>query len=212
MLSRNNLQSDYQQKGGICLLASYSFILEYAGVFHSSNRITSAYYVFEEYLLFHNTLDKIQCISANDIEKDKIREEGRIGDAINVYCQSNGNIAGYQQIARFHDYLKKKRLIQNIEIIDIQPPTGADRSKPISNAYDFLEKYLQNDANGSTYAVLILYQSTSNRKFHTVFLGYDGDFFIRDSNDSQVSGNTASFGFTFDRNSIIYEYMVFKIN
>ena len=60
------------------------------------------------------------------------------------------------------------------------------------------------------WGALILY--LAGKGAHTVFLGYDGDFFMRDSNYSRETGNKASFDFTFNANSPITEYMLCKIH
>ena len=69
MVSRKILKSDYKQRGGTCLLASYAFLLEYAGVFRSSRFVRSVYDVLAEYLRFHNTLEPIKCLSAEQINR-----------------------------------------------------------------------------------------------------------------------------------------------
>ena len=210
MVLRTNLKTDYQQQGGVCLLASYAFLLEYAGVFSMPGPISSVYDVLAEYMLFHNTLEPIRCFNAQEIEAEKFYRESHICGLINTYCKTHEDIAGYQQIAAFHDFLVNNAMIPSIEIVDIRPPKGEDRSTPITKAYDALNGYLKKDGKDSVYAALILYLAPGGA--HTVFLGFDGDFFIRDSNFTHETGKKASFEFSFNEQSKITEYMIFKIN
>ena len=210
MVSRRILQSDYKQQGGTCLLASYAFLLEYAEVFQSNRLIRSVYDVFVEYLKFHNTLEPINCLSTEQIRSLGADAERMIGKAINSYCFLNDHIAGYQQIKNYHVWLTNKKIISNIEIITIMPPVGESRSKPIKDAYQTIKDTLTKENDQEYYGALILY--LAGKGAHTVFLGYDGDFFIRDSNYSHETSNHASFDFTFSLQSPITEYMLFKIN
>lgn len=211
MVSRENLKSDYQQQGGVCLLASYAFLLEYAGVFSMPVPMSSVYDVLSNYTLFHSTLVPVgDCYSAQEIENEKFYRESSICGLINGYCKTHEDIAGYQQIAAFHNFLVSNHIIPNwIEIVDVQPPKGQDRSNPISDAYDVLSGYLEHESEDSVYAALILYLAPGGA--HTVFLGFDGNFFIRDSNYTHETGESASFGFSFNEQSMITEYMVFRI-
>lgn len=209
MVSRSILKSDYKQRGGTCLLASYAFLLEYAGVFWSNISIRGVYDVFAEYLRFHNMLEYIECFSAEQIEAMGIEAERMIGKAINSYCFAHGHIAGYQQIKDFHQWLTGRGIISHIDIITVMPPVGKRRSKPIVNAYKSLSAFLMKDDGRDYFGALILY--LAGKGAHTVFLGYDGDFFIRDSNYNREMGNYASFDITFNAQCPITEYMIFKI-
>ena len=203
------MRSDYKQAGGTCLLSSYAFLLEYAGVFQQGNGIASVYDVFTAYMRFHNTLEPIECFTVEEIRQDRKEKERAVGKLINTYCHTHGHIAGYQQIRRFHKWLLDEGVLSGIEIVTVKPPLGRDRSKPIPNAYSILSGYLRKGGGPSYYGALILF--LAGKGAHTVFLGHDGDFFIRDSNYSCVTGNTASFGFSFNEHSPITEYMVFRI-
>lgn len=209
MVSRSIMKSKYKQRGGTCLLASYAFLLEYAGVFQSNRSIRGVYDVLAEYLRFHNTIEPIECFSADKIESMGVEAERMIGKTINSYCIAHGRIAGYQQIKNFHKWLISRGIISNIEVVTVMPPIGTPRSKPIADAYSTLSYYLKKENEQYYYGSLILY--LAGKGAHTVFLGYDGDFFIRDSNFSLVAGNNASFDFTFNPQSPITEYMLFKI-
>lgn len=210
MASRSIMKSDYKQQGGTCLLASYAFLLEYAGVFQSNEFPEGVYDVFAEYLKFHHTLEPIICLSADQIKSLGVEAERMIGKAINSYCFAHGHIAGYQQIKNFHQWLTDKGIISNIEIISIMPPIGVSRSKPIVDVYQTITDVLKKENEEEYYGALILY--LAGKGAHTVFLGYDGDFFIRDSNYSRETGNKASFGFIFNTQSLITEYMLFRIH
>ena len=209
MVSRRILQSDYKQQGGTCLLASYAFLLEFAGVFQSNSLIRSVYDVFAKYLEYHNTLEPTQCLSAEQIRLSGKDTERMIGKTINSYCFAHGHIAGYQQIKNFHQWLADKSIISGIEILSVMPPIGESRSKPITDAYQTIKDLLVKENGQEYYGTLILY--LTGKGAHTVFLGYDGDFFIRDSNCSHETGNTPSFDFTFIPLFPITEYMLFKI-
>lgn len=210
MTSRNVLKSDYKQHGGTCLLASYAFLLEYAGIFQSGGPIRTVYDVFAAYLRFHNTLEPIVCLTAEQIKGQGREAEKLIGKAINAYCHTHGHVAGYQQIKKFHEWLSSQGLISNIEISRIMPPIGKPRSMPIADAYQTISSYLMKKDAQVLGGALILY--LAGKGAHTVFLGYDGDFFIRDSNYSRETGNMASFNFTFNANSPITEYMLCRIH
>ena len=203
------MQSDYKQAGGTCLLSSYAFLLEYAGVFQQGNGIGSVYDVFAAYMRFHHTLEPIECFSAEEIQQDRKEKERAVGKLINTYCHTHGRIAGYQQIRRFHNWLMDEGIISGIEIVTVMPPLGENRSKPIPAAYSTLGGYLRQGSGRCYYGALILF--LAGKGAHTVFLGYDGDFFIRDSNYPLVMGNAASFDFSFNEHSPITEYMVFRI-
>ena len=210
MVSRSMMKSDYKQRGGTCLLASYAFLLEYAGVFQAGGPISDVYDVLAAYLRFHNTLEPITCITDGQIKSQGVEAERMIGKAINQYCFSHGHVAGYQQIKSFHQWLTAEGLISNIEVVSVMPPVGKLRSKPLTDAYQTLSNFLKKGDNREYYGALILY--LAGKGAHTVFLGYDGDFFIRDSNFSRETGNAASFDFTFNAQSPITEYMLFKIH
>lgn len=210
MVSRSVLKSDYKQRSGTCLLASYAFLLEYAGVFQSNSSIRGVYDVFAEYLRFHNTLEPIECFSAEQIKTMGVEAERMIGKAINSYCITNGHIAGYQQIKNFHQWLTNRGTISHIDIITVMPPVDKPRSRPIVDAYKTISDFLKKKEEARYYfGALILY--LAGQGAHTVFLGYDGDFFIRDSNYHREMGNYASFDFTFNAQSPITEFMIFKI-
>lgn len=209
MVSRSILKSDYKQRGGTCLLASYAFLLEYAGVFRSNRFIRDVYDVLAEYLRFHNTLEPIECFSTEQIKTMGVEAERMIGKAINSYCIAHGQIAGYQQIKNFHQWLTDRGAISHIDIITVMPPVGKPRSKPIVDAYKILSDFLMKEDDRYYFGALILY--LAGKGAHTVFLGYDGDFFIRDSNYHREMGNYASFDFSFNPQSPITEYMIFKI-
>ena len=93
--------------------------------------------------------------------------------------------------------------LSNIEILRIMPPVGKPRSTPIADAYQTIFSFLVKKDAQVFGGALILY--LAGKGAHTVFLGYDGDFFIRDSNYSRETGNKASFDFTFNANSPITE-------
>lgn len=208
--SRKILKSSFKQKGGVCLLASYAFLLEYAGVFDSGETIREVNDVFAAYLRFHNTLEPIVCLTTEQIKEQGSQAERIVGKAINTYCHAHGHIAGYQQIKEFHQWLVTQGLITNIEIVSIMPPKGEPRSMPIKDAYQTISSFLMKENDQEYYGALILYLAGYGA--HTVFLGFDGDFFIRDCNYSCVMGNLASFDFAFNTDSPITEYMLFKIH
>lgn len=207
--SRNNLKSGYKQSGGTCLLASYAFLLEYAGVFERSRMIHDVYDVFSAYLRFHGTLEPLECLSADQIRSGGRDAESLVGKAINRYCISHGSIAGYRQIDRFHRWLTSNGYISGIDVVAIAPLLGAPRSKPIAGVYRTLASFLRDENDREYRGALILY--LAGKGAHTVFLGYDGDFFIRDSNYPCQTGNKASFDFSFQEQSPITEYMLFRI-
>lgn len=210
MVSRSIMKSEYKQVGGTCLLASYAFLLEYAGVFQSNESIKGVYDVYAKYLEFHNTLEPTQCLSAEQIRLSGREAEKMIGKAINSYCFAYGHVAGYQQIKSFHQWLINNSVISNVEILSVMPPVGAPRSEPITDVYQTISDFLKKRNDQEYYGALILYLAGEGA--HTVFLGYDGDFFIRDSNYSHETGNNASFDFTFNPPSPITEYMLFRIH
>ena len=161
---------------------------------------------------FHNTLDPATIPSETELVNNPARCELFIGTTLNRYCQTHGDIAGYEQIERFHDYLISINAISGIECIIRKPDSGMDRSHPIPDAVRELKSFLLQNANNADhyYAAMILF--LVGTKAHSVFLGYDNDFYIRDGNFDHVCGNTGSFGFVFDDNSQICEYMIFKIS
>ena len=209
MVSRNVLKSNYKQVGGTCLLASYAFLLEYAGVFERSWIIHDVYDVFSAYLRFHGTLEPVERLTSDQIRSGGRDAERMVGKAINRYCISHGGIAGYRQIDRFHRWLASKGYFSGIDVVDVAPPLGAPRSKPIAGVYRTVSSFLRQESAKEYHGALILYLAGGGA--HTVFLGYDGDFFIRDSNYPCQTGNKASFDFSFQEQSPITEYMLFRI-
>lgn len=211
MLSRLVLQSCFKQRDCVCLLASYAFMLESFGVFKDTKSlINTVYDVFAYYCQYHNTLSgsKISLcnFTAQEIKADPDKER-IVGLAINYYCQNNGNIAGYQHIKSFHEWLINEGIVSsNIQCVVVEPAFGADRTIEIANAYSFLCNYL----NCDNYCALVLYRCGT--AFHSVFLGRDQDgFFIRDPNFTCVKGNITSHSFVFDLACQILEYMVFHL-
>lgn len=157
MVSRNVLKSNYKQVGGTCLLASYAFLLEYAGVFERSWIIHNVYDVFSAYLRFHGTLEPVERLTSDQIRSGGRDAERMVGKAINRYCISHGGIAGYRQIDRFHRWLASKGYFSGIDVVDVAPPLGAPRSKPIAGVYRTVSSFLRQESAKEYHGALILY-------------------------------------------------------
>lgn len=63
---RNSFHHRHYNLGGVCLLSSYGFMLEYS---NSTNSVISPfdnYDVMSKYLKFHNTLESVEQLSKSD--------------------------------------------------------------------------------------------------------------------------------------------------
>ena len=83
---RNSFHHRHYNLGGVCLLSSYGFMLEYS---NSTNSVISPfdnYDVMSKYLKFHNTLESVEQLSKSDIIHNTLQSERIISKAINNYC------------------------------------------------------------------------------------------------------------------------------
>lgn len=114
------------------------------------------------------------------------------------------------QIRNFHQWLKThSRWSSNLEIVEM----GKAGELP-ENIKARLIRYLRRNADKNAlydYAALICYKTKSGS--HSVFMGYDSDFFIRDVNFyDRYTDSTASFDYSFnDDSNRIFEYLLFKV-
>lgn len=205
---RNSFHHRHYNLGGVCLLSSYGFMLEYS---NSTNSVISPfdnYDVMSKYLKFHNTLESVEQLSKSDIIHNTLQSERIISKAINNYCIAR-KWSGYKQIQNYHDWLtKNSNWTNNLEIVEYvnSNNVSCDISARLAS---FLKQNPNKDAQYD-YAALICYQTGSGP--HSVFIGYDNDFFIRDVNfHNYFTGEKASFDFIFGKDNRISEYLLFKV-
>ncbi len=209
----------YFNEGGVCILAAYCLLLDYANSTDSEIPDFDSYDVMSEYLKYQNTLEPTKQLSASEIRGDHRNCERIVSDAINGYCMARG-WSGLIQVGNFHKWLKSKNLwTSDVEIVE----RGLDRIgrlnstlEPLPFAYEVLTSYLKQNANPDAeydYAAILIYYVESAKTFHAIFLGCDKDgFFMRGPNFfNKFTDTTGDFDFKFNSDAPIAEYMVMKI-
>lgn len=199
----------HYNKGGVCLLSSYGFVLEFANSTSDEIAPFDNFDMMEKYLTYHSTLEPVQQLSADYLRNNSKSGEAVVSKAINGYCIPR-HWSGYIQVQNFHEWLRSKTdWCDNIEIVDrVTVTPGSENLMPR------ISQYLLHNTDKNTqydYAAVICF-TTPNSGPHSVFLGYDGSFFIRDVNfTDRFYDNKASFDFTLDKTDRLFEYMIFKI-
>lgn len=199
----------HYNEGGVCLLSSYGFVLEFANSTVDEIASFDNFDMMEKYLTYHSTLEPVQQLSADYLCNYQKEGEEVVSQAINGYCMAR-HWSGYIQVQNFHEWLRTKtNWCDNIEIVDrVTISPGSD------NLMNRISQYLLHNTDKDAqydYAAVICF-TIPNSGNHSVFLGYDGTFFIRDVNfTDRFYDNKASFDFTLDKSDRLFEYMIFKI-
>lgn len=206
--SRYCFHHRHHNKGGVCLLSSYGFILEYANSSADTPAPFDNFSMMEIYMTYHNTLEPVPYLSAESIRKNQLEDEQKISKAINGYCGAR-RWSGYIQIENFHNWLKQNSdWCTDIDIVERRRDQSRDGS-----LFRRLSGYLEQNANPNAeydYVALICFDTESSP--HSVLLGYDGSYFMRDVNFSdKFADSTASFGFKPTDSDRLFEYLVFKV-
>ncbi len=209
----------YFNEGGVCILASYCLLLDYANSTANVLPDFDSYDVMSDYLRYQNTLEPVQQLSARYIRDNHREGERIVSKAINGYCMARG-WSGLIQVGNFHEWLRKNRAwADHIEIVE----RGLDRVgrlnntyEPLPYAYTTLTDLLRQNADDSRefdYAAVLIYYVEGASAFHAIFLGCDKDgFFMRGPNfyDKFVD-TTCDFDFRFTPDAPIVEYLIMKI-
>lgn len=189
MTNENQINSNYQQSGNICVLASYWIVLSY----FSDNTIGDLYNIA-------NKLRVDNYINYNNDKNLKILEDN-IGKAFNDYCKTTRqNIRGYQFIEDIH----KKHFDNICSIAYTKWENGSNKNFHLSDInIKEISKILIDEE-----ALALLTYSTANG-FHSIVVGYSPkkSFFKRDTNDTAT---TAIKSLSDISNGNICEAIVFK--
>lgn len=209
----------YFNEGGVCILASYCLLLDYANSTAGIIPDFDSYDVMSEYLRFHNTLEPVQQLSPAYIRENHREGERVVSKAINGYCIDRG-WSGLIQVANFHNWLSKnKDWAGHIEIAE----RGLERTGSLNCtghtlpfAYSSLKEILGQNADENReydYAAILIYYVKDASSYHAVFLGCDKDgFFMRGPNFyDKFTDTTCDFNFRFNPDSPIEEYIIMKI-
>lgn len=216
---RNAFHRAYFNEGGVCILAAYCLLLDYANSTANIIPDFDSYDVMSEYLRFHNTFEPVQQLSGANIRTNHREGERAVSKAINGYCMARG-WSGLIQVANFHNWLgKNKPWAEHIEIVE----RGLDRigklnntQEPLSYAYPTLTEVLSRntDDNGDyDYAAILIYYVESASSYHAIFLGCDKNgYFMRGPNFfDKFIDTTCDFDFKFTPDAPITEYIIMKI-
>lgn len=209
----------YFNEGGVCILAAYCLLLDYANSTDNTIPDFDSYDVMSEYLRFQNTLEPTRQLTAPYIRANHRDGEKVVSKAINGYCMARG-WSGLIQVGNFHRWLSgQKPWAEHVEIVE----RGLDRvgklnntREPLPYAYSTLSNTLKQNADENQeydYAALLLYYVESASSYHAIFLGYDKDgFFMRGPNyyDKFVD-TTCDFDFRFTPDAPIVEYIIMRI-
>ena len=120
MLDKRLIPIDFQQKGNICLLASYSVVLGYyKHIERGANAHLKIQFLIEKYLDYmieqsnqynsQEMKDMINDIRQSSSIADRVVVENRIHDLLLCYCRDiRSNIRGYKHIKEFDDFMRDK--------------------------------------------------------------------------------------------------------
>lgn len=209
----------YFNEGGVCILASYCLLLDYANSTANIIPEFDSYDVMSEYMRFQNTLEPVRQLSAPYLRSNHREGEQIVSKAINGYCIARG-WSGLIQVKNFHNWLSNnKDWTKHIEIVE----RGLDRvgrlnstPQPLPYAYPTLKETLSRNADDSgdyDYAAIVIYFVEEASSFHAIFLGCDKNgFFMRGPNFfDKFTDTTCDFDFRFTPDAPIAEYIIMKI-
>lgn len=211
--TRESFHHLYTNRGGVCLLACYAHMLEFANSTKYSSSKFDYFDVMASILQYHNTLEPIKQYSAEDFRKNQYKCETVLSKAVNNYCGQR-NWSGFRYIENYHNWLKQNSEWLKDTELEKRYSGDYNTTSPIPGIYDTLcSKLSQNGNPNSTfdYVSLIIFKMPG--MFHGSLLGFDGDYFIRDPNFSNppYKIGRASFDFEFVPDAEIVDYMLFKI-
>ena len=210
----------YFNEGGVCILASYSLLLDYANSTANIIPDFDSYDVMSEFMRFQNTLEPTKQISAPYLRANHREGEQEVSKAINGYCMARG-WSGLIQVANFHKWLSenKKDWAGHVEIVE----RGLDREGRLNNtrqtlpyAYPTLKEMLSQNADDNRdydYASILIYYVEEASSYHAIFLGCDKDgLFMRGPNfHDKFTDSICDFNFRFTPDAPIVEYIIMKI-
>lgn len=212
--TREAFHHQYTNRGGVCLLACYAHLLEFA----NSTRLSSSKFDYSDVLAsilrYHGSLEPVKQYSAEDFRRNQHKCETLLSEVVNNYC-GRRNWSGFRYIENYHNWLKQNS--DWIKGTELEKRYSGDNNSttPIPGIYETLCSKLSQNENPDSkfdYVALILFKMPG--MFHGVLLGYDGDYFIRDPNFSvpPYQIGSTSFDFEFVPGAKIVDYMLFKIN
>jgi len=193
MINPGLLNVDFKQKGSICVISSYSIIIEYF-----SNRempINEVISNFENF--FPNLKQKIsdRLLHVNVDEREAEREN-MIYDAFKNYCQEDGDKRGFDLIKEIHnaDKLKTESYCKVIK-------SNAQKDKPIDEKE--IAELIELIKSGGL--AMVLYPVPSGS--HSIVIGFNekiDKFFKRDPFTQEITY------VDFLQTNSIFEYIYFK--
>lgn len=216
---RSAFHRAYLNEGGVCILASYCLLLDYANSTNDLIPDFDSYDVMSEYMRYHNTLEPIAQITAAQLRSNHRECERTVTNALNGYCGERG-WSGLIQVGNFHKWLsRRKPWASHVEIVE----RGLDRLGQLNNtrkvlpyAYSAITEKLKLNTDvcqAYDYAALLIYYVESAKSYHAIFLGCDKDgYFMRGPNfHDRFTDTKCDFDFTFDADAPVVEYMLMKI-
>lgn len=210
MVDKRLIPSNFQQKGNICLLASYSVVLGYyKHIERGANAQIKIQYLLEKYLDY---MIEQSCQYNSQIMKEKINEikqykespvgsrevENRIHNLLLCYCREiRQNIRGYLHIKEFDDFMRRNAFVgfplsYNSNLIYME-------EKPIKGVHERIISDLESDDN----LAMILYNN------HSIIIGRGSNdlIYLRDTNHKGIQEIHVE-NFTTEKFPIT-EYMLF---
>ena len=238
MANINYIPTGYRQLGDVCLLASYSAILGYyQNVKNGSCVRFDICSFFHHYIAYINSLlptipsgcinsrklgDKLvqleesftHELNSESINPNALRRvfENYVSLVLHWYCQvvrataeQEWGIKGYLHIKEFDEYLLNNNPLRANNFIIKE---HFEQDSPIHNAYTIIDSHLQAAEHN---VAMVLYEG--NGGYHSIMIAKDKEGIIyRDSNVDYYDRKDASFGFQFNQQSQIQEYILFQLS
>lgn len=220
MANINYIQVGFRQISNICLLASYSFVLDYYKKLVNEARegidVHDVCNKYMQYLLQHpdnapirqNIEDEYNLLfNSNHEIMDANNYESFVSVKLHQFCQ-NRNIRGLDHIKAYDDYLYSAGEIirsQNYRINDGDVVTG---TTPIHRAPAIIMRHLDNNENN---LAVIVYLTQGD--CHSVLVGkndQNGEYFFRDPNEANISNVCTHLNLSLNDMCSISEYILFS--
>ena len=174
MIQTEKINIVYQQAGDICVLASYGIIMDYFS--NKSVSIDAVYNCFVNQ--FPELSEYVKKRKAHHFRKDI---ENQIANKYHDYCMNNGDIRGFNYIARLHN----SNLFKTRSFCVI---IGNDAVKEGFISISERQKLRENLKLKGGLAMVLFPAPVG---WHTIVVGFASNqgYFLRDPNDNQITNS-----------------------
>jgi hypothetical protein len=210
MVEKRLIPVDYQQKGNVCLLASYSIVLGYyKHIERGANAHLKNQYLIEKYLDYmieqsiqydsqaiREMINDIRLYSSSIV--DRVEVEDRIHKLLLYYCCNiRPNIRGYLHIKEFDDYMRDNAFTGFP--VCYRSELKYNEREPVEGVHQEIITDLE-----SNHSLAMIFMEN-----HSVVIGRGDDdlIYLRDTNDKKIQDVHVE-SFT-PENYPISEYMFF---